>query len=122
MKALLDEQLSSAIAAELRSRGLDVEAVTERPELVRKSDDEIVACAALEGRAVVTNNVKDFRPIVAKRLLEGQSHGGLILLPARRSRTRAATVGLADRIEAIMRANPDGVADSERWVPPSRSG
>lgn len=118
MKALLDEQLSSEIAAALRGRGLDVEAVTERPELVRKSDNEIAEVAALEGRAVVTNNVKDFRPIAAQQLVDGRGHGGLILLPAKRSRTRAAAAMLADGIEAIMRANPGGIADSEHWMPP----
>lgn len=118
MKALLDEQLSSEIAVELRSRGLDVEAVTERQDLVRKSDEEILEAATLEGRAVVTNNVKDFRPLAASRLADGRGHGGLILLPAKRSRTRDAAAALADGIETVLRANPDGIADSERWVPP----
>jgi hypothetical protein len=117
VKALLDEQLSSEIAASLRSRGLDVQAVSERPDLVRRSDEEIVAAAAAELRAVVTNNIKDFRPIAARRLADGSGHAGLILLPAKRSRTRAAAGHLADGIEGIMRSNPDGVVDSERWVP-----
>jgi Domain of unknown function (DUF5615) len=117
---LLDEHLSSEIAVELRSRRLDVEAVTERADLVRRPDVALVEAAAQEGRAVVTSNVKDFRPIAAQRLIDGHGHGGLILLPAKRTRTRAATGRLADAIEAIMRANPDGIAGSERWVP--RSG
>jgi hypothetical protein len=119
VKALLDEQLSSEIAAQLRSRGLDVEAVTERPDLVRRSDEEILASATAEMRAVVTNNIQDFRPIATRRLADGRGHAGLILLPAKRSRTRAAAGHLADSIEAIMRAHPDGIADSEQWVPPA---
>lgn len=119
MRALLDEQLSSEIAAELRSRGLDGEAVTQRPDLVRKSDEEVMEAALAEGRSVVTNNVKDLRPIAARRLADGRGHGGLILLPAKRSRTRAAVGALADGIEAVMRASPDGIADSERWVRPA---
>lgn len=118
MRELLDEQLSGAIATELRSRGLDVEAVCERPDLIRRSDEEVMAAATAAARAVVTNNIKDFRPIAARRLAEGSGHGGLVLLPARRSRTRAAARALADAIEAIMRADPGGLADSERWVPP----
>lgn len=121
MKALLDEHLSGSLAAELRSRGLDVEAVVERPELVGRSDDEIVDFASTAGRAVVTNNVKDFRPIAAARLADGRGHGGLILLPAKRSRTRAALISLADGIAAVMRANPDGIGGSERWVAPVAS-
>lgn len=62
MKALLDQQLSRAIAEGLRAAGLDVEAVTERPGLTGKSDQQILSAATIEGRAVVTNNIKDFRP------------------------------------------------------------
>lgn len=74
--------------------------------------------AAAEGRAVVTNNIKDFRPIAARRIADGRGHPGLILVAARRSRSQAATGVLADAIEAIMRSYPDGVADSEHWIPP----
>ncbi len=116
MRALLDEQLSKAIAATLRGRGLDVVAVTERPELIELSDEEVLGIAATEGRAVATNNVKDFRPIAAERLRRRTGHGGLILLPSRIARTKAATGALADAIEAIMRAYPDGIEGSERWI------
>ena len=118
MKALLDEQLSKEIAAELRSRGIDAEAVCERPDLVGKPDAELMDVGAAQGRAPVTNNIKDFRVIAAERLTDGRGHAGLILLPAKRSRTRAAAHALADGIEAIMRANPGGIPNSERWVPP----
>jgi hypothetical protein len=119
VRALLDEQLSSQIAVELRSRGLDAVAVTERADLVRTSDEQVLAAATAERRAVVTNTIKDFRPLAAARLAAGRSHAGLILLPARRSRTRAAVTALANGIEAVMRANPDGIADSERWLAPT---
>src|ERR1039458_8586947 len=65
VKALLDEQLSVEIAQELRRRGGDVEAVTERPELLRASDERLMALAMQEDRAVVTNNLRHFRPIAA---------------------------------------------------------
>ena len=68
MRALLDEQLSHQIAQLLRERGLDVMAVTERQEA---SDREVFEVAAGERRAVVTNNIKDFRPIAAERIAGG---------------------------------------------------
>ncbi len=120
VKALLDERLSSEIAVELRRRKLDVEAVAERPELVGSSDQAVMDAAAAEGRAVVTNNITDFRPIAARRIASGQGHCGLILLPAKRSRTRAAAGLLADAIESVMRASPPGIPDTERWAPPFR--
>ncbi len=82
-------------------------------------DEQVIEVAAGEGRAVVTNNIKDYRPIAADRLTQGSGHAALILLPSTRSRSRAAGQVLADGVERIMRDNPDGLADSERWVAPS---
>jgi hypothetical protein len=123
VKALLDEQLSGLIAQLLRERGLDVQAVSERPELLQAADRDPLDLAQREGRAVVTNNIKDFRPLAAERLLDGRGHAGLILLPAQRSRRRDATDALADAVEAVMRAHPDGIERMEHWVaPPTAPG
>jgi uncharacterized protein with PIN domain len=117
VNALLDAQLSHAIARLLRERGLDVDAVTTRDDIAdNTSDAEIMEIAAAEGRVVVTNNIKDFRPIAARRLQRGQGHAGLILVPSARRRTKAANAALADEIEKILRGNPDGLAGSERWL------
>jgi len=118
VKALLDEQLSPQIAALLRHRGLDVEAVAERLDLVGRSDALIFEAACREGRAVITNNIKDFRPLAAQWLAQGRVHAGLILLPSSRTRTRAAIPVLADRIASVLQDNPDGLASSERWIGP----
>jgi hypothetical protein len=67
---------------------------------------------------VITNNIKDFRPLAAQRLAQGRVHAGLILLPSSRTRTRAAIPMLADRIASVMQDNPDGLASSERWIGP----
>jgi predicted nuclease of predicted toxin-antitoxin system len=119
MKALLDEQLSPRIAELLRHRSHDVEAVVDRRDLAGRSDRVILEVAVEEERAVITNNVKDFRPLAAERLARGESHAGLILLPARRTRTRAAVEMLADSVDQIVRAHPDGLWATERWVPPA---
>jgi Domain of unknown function (DUF5615) len=118
VKALLDEQLSPPIAALLRQAGFDIEAVAERPDLVGRSDTVIFEVACSEGRAVITNNIKDFRPIATQRLAQGRVHGGLVLLPSSRTRTRDANAILADGIASVMRDNPDGLASSERWIGP----
>jgi hypothetical protein len=118
VKVLLDEQLSVEISQELRRRGGDVEAVTERPELLRASDERLMEIAMQENRAVVTNNLRHFRPIAAQRLAQGKQHAGLILLPSNRARSREATGMLADAIEAVMRAHPDGIPDAEHWIAP----
>lgn len=118
MKALVDEQLSPQIAAILRQGGFEGEAVADRPDLAGRSDLAIFEVACTEDRAVITNNIKDFRPIAAQWLAQGRVHAGLILLPSARTRTRAAVTMLADRIAAVLRDNPDGLAGSERWIGP----
>lgn len=116
MKALVDEQLSPRIAALLRQAGHDVVAVAERPELIGKSDAALLEVATEEERAVITNNVKDFRPLAAARLAEGRSHAGLILVPSARSRTRAAAAPLAAAVRRLLDDHPGGLAGSEQWV------
>lgn len=118
MKALIDEPLSPDIAKLLRDRGHDVEAVAERPDLVGRPDRVIFEVAAAEGRAVVTNNVKDFRPLAAECLAQGRTHPGLILLPSVRARTRPAVSALADAIEGVLMAKPGDLTSSERWIGP----
>lgn len=118
MKALLDEQLSPHIAVLLREAGYDVQAVAERPDLLGRSDRLVFETASSEGRAVITNNVQDFRPLAAEWLAQGNVHAGLILLPSSRSRTKDAIAALADRIQAVLRDNPGGLNGSERWIGP----
>ena len=118
MKVLLDEQLSPQIARLLRERGLDAQAIVERTDLPHAPDHEVIEIASREQRAVMTNNVKDFRPLAAERIANGRGHAGLILHPASRGRSRDATGTLADAIEAVMRAHPDGIPDAEHWIGP----
>jgi hypothetical protein len=116
LKILLDAHFSPDVADLLVQRGHDVDAVLLRADLANDSSDAVVmAVAHAEGRAVVTNNVKDFRPIAAQRIASGHSHSGLILVPANRPRSRSASGSLADAIEQVIRANPGGIAGSERW-------
>src|SRR5260370_8006238 len=63
-RLLLDEMFSPAIAAALRDLGQDVIAVAERGELRAMSDDDVFAWAISQRRWLLTQNVKDFRPIL----------------------------------------------------------
>lgn len=116
MKVLLDEQLSVHIAERLRRSGFDAIAVTERVDLIRQADQRLLEVGLIENRAVVTNNIRDFRPLAARRVVEGLGHAGIVLLPSRRHRTKSATVRIADAIASIMQAHPDGLANTERWL------
>ena len=118
MRAILDEQLSPQIAILLRRAGYDVDAVAGREDLAGRSDRIIFEVACSEGRAVVTNNIKDFRPLAAEWLAQGRVHAGLILLPSARTRTRDAIAAVAGAIENVLRDHPDGLSGSERWIGP----
>jgi len=118
VRAILDEQLSPQIAMLLRKAGYDVDAVADREDLVRRNDRFILEAACREGRAVVTNNIKDFRPLAAEWLAQGRVHAGLILLPSTGTRTRHAIASVAAAIENVLRDHPDGLRGSERWIGP----
>lgn len=117
MKALLNAHLSPRLAQALRDRGHDVHALTERDDIPDCAADSVVMdVAAAEGRAVVTNNIKDFRSIAASRIISGDGHGGLVLIPHTVARSRAATAGLADAIDSLISLHQAGIANTELWL------
>jgi hypothetical protein len=97
---LLDEMFTDDIAQQLRTKGYDVISVVTDPALMGLPDDQILAYAAAEGRALVTANVKDFVPLDARYRAADQSHAGLILVstktfPQNRGFPSAVTTALA---------------------------
>ncbi len=79
MKLLLDEMISWRIAAELRSRGHDVVAVKrDRPFLESRVDRTVLDAAAVEQRAVVTNNVRDYRIAHERMQARAAEHYGIV--------------------------------------------
>ena len=119
MKLLLDEMFSPAIAAELRSRGHDVVAIKEHPELQAKSDPDVVSLARAEQRAIVTNNVRDLRPLHAELVATGkEGHAGMVFVPANVPRTKAATGELVAALEAKLTEYPgqDSLTHGETWI------
>ena len=81
MRLLLDEMISATVAEQLRSRGHDVVAVQDDGhEHLRGIDDcLLLAHAAEQRRAVVTDNIPDFVRCHNRRLERGQRHYGLLL-------------------------------------------
>ena len=77
---LLDEMFSDVIAQQLRARGYDVISVVADPALTGLPDDQVLAYATTERRAVVSANIKDFVPLDGRYRAAGQSHAGLILV------------------------------------------
>jgi len=109
----------AAVVEQLRRRGRDVVAVTERKELRTLADSAIFAEAQTDRRAVVTENVADFVPIADAADQRGRPHHGLVLIdPAKFPRGDRRTVGrLVRELERLMAEFPQDEAVSTRhWL------
>jgi hypothetical protein len=84
VKLLLDEMHSPAVAKQLRAGGHDAVAVKERPELIGTADDEVLVAGTAEGRALVTEHVKDFAILTQRWMEAGQRHAGIVFTHPRR--------------------------------------
>lgn len=111
---LLDEMFSDVIAQQLRAEGYDVVSVVAHPALVGLPDDQILAYATTEGRALVTANIKDFMPLDSRYRAAGQTHPGLILVstktfPQNRGFPAAITAALKSLLSGTDKVQPGQV-------------
>ena len=84
MKLLLDEMHAPAVAARMRHGGHDALAVKERADLIGLADEDLLRAAKADGRAVVTENIKDFALHHRRISASGLSHSGMVFTHARR--------------------------------------
>jgi hypothetical protein len=111
---LLDEMFTDDIAQQLCSQGYDVISVVADPALIGLPDDQILAHATTEGRALVTANIKDFIPLETRYRAADQSHAGLILVstktfPQSRGFPSAVTTALAALLGNTAKIQPGQV-------------
>ena len=110
MKLLLDEMYPPAVAEQLRARGHDVVSVHEANyrRLESAPDEKLFAAALAEDRALVTENVPDFRRLDAEALARGEPHAVLIFTSNRQfPRGQPATTGrLVAAIHTILGQSP----------------
>jgi predicted nuclease of predicted toxin-antitoxin system len=119
VKLLLDEMLTPTIARELTARGHDVIAVASNPAHEALSDPDVLALARSQQRAVVTNNVRDFRPLHVEAVTAGgPGHYGIIFMPSSYRRTKADTGRIIAALEAklVEFSGTDDLADAEAWL------
>ena len=119
VKLLLDEMLSPAIAQQLRARGHDVEAIKGNPLHEALSDPEVMNLARKQGRALVTNNLVDFRPLHHEAIAPGgPGHYGMVFMPGSYRRTKADVGRIVDALEAKLAESPgdDALASGETWL------
>lgn len=121
MRLLLDEHYAPEIAEQLRRHGHDVVAVKERPHLIGRSDRVQFARLPDERRAIVTEDVGDYRPLLASAVRRGEKTFGLLCVNPRRFPRRRGEIGrLVAALDTVLRANPgdDDLVDAggEAWL------
>jgi hypothetical protein len=114
----------------MRCGGGDVISIVADPALVGLPDDQVLAYATTEGRALVTANIKDFVPLDGRYRAAGQSHAGLILVstkafPQNRGFPSAITTALAALLSGIPKIQAGQVlfltrAKSDPRPPPAQ--
>lgn len=122
-RLLLDEMHAPALAVELVRRGHDVLAVAAEPEWRALSDDELFhrcapgGAAPLAGRRVVTENVKDYRPLLLRAEESGLPTAGTLFTSSRRfPRSRRNPAPLIEALHAWL-TRPDAARRPlEDWL------
>lgn len=123
MKLLLDELYSPTIAEELRKTGHDVVSVQESDDLRGLDDRELWVRASAEGRALVTENVADFAPLVREAAAQGDRHLGVVFTSPRSMPRGVGTIGLyVDVLDAFLREHPgeEALLDQVAWLGPAQ--
>lgn len=119
LKLLLDEMLSPVIAERLRARGHDVEAIAGHAPRRALSDDEVLDLARSERRALVTNNLVDFRPLHHDAITPGgQGHFGMVFMAGDYRRTKADVGRIVSALCARLDEYPgeSDLANGETWL------
>lgn len=103
----------------LRERGLDAEAVDERPPLRGLADEELLVLAAREERALVSENVADFMRLYGEWGSSDRAHAGIVIaLSGRFSRTPAGYEALVAALLELASQRParEGLADAVHFL------
>lgn len=119
LKLLLDEMLTAVVAEQLRARGHDVEAINRHPAHEGLSDRDVLDLARLERRAVVTNNLVDFRVLHHEAITPGgPGHYGMVFLAGDYRRTKADIGRIVAALEAKLEQYPgdNGLVNAETWL------
>ena len=117
-RLLLDEHYGADIARALRAGGHDVVAVVEDAHLRSQPDAYLARWAADHGRRIVTENVKDFRPLLVAAHGTGSGAAALLCVPTRRfprgdgSRTRV----ILEALEQWLSAPDSSARPDEDWL------
>ena len=107
LRIYLDENVDTLLARRLRDEGYDAISALEAGRAHQRiPDEEQLAYAASEGRAIFSHNIKDYSPLAVAWSGTGREHSGIIL-------SRWRPVGdLVARFRVFASRYPDGMTDT----------
>lgn len=107
----LDEDVDVHVAALLKQSGFDVLTTLEAGRANKRiSDEDQLAFAVDQGRAIFTHNVKDFFVLASKWEAAGRSHCGIVVAP------HAFAPELAERWVLMQQVHPNGLSHIQYLV------
>src|SRR5436190_16949462 len=78
LRLYLDRHIKKQLAVDLRQRGYDV-LTTEEASMDTASDEDQLAFAAKQERAILTFNIRDFAPLHEQWTADARAHAGVIV-------------------------------------------
>jgi len=123
VKLALDHHYSPAIARELRNRGFDAIAISERGWQVL-SDAALLAVCADESRVLLTKNVPDFVALARDWQGQGRQHSGMIFTSDATMPRNAAWISayVTALVEVwVTQHDVDALPDQVTWLSPKSS-
>lgn len=118
VKLLLDTHHSPRAAERLRSEGRDVTAAADDQLLAALTDEELLRAAARDGRALVTENARDFDRIVRSWAPAGEHHAGVVFTSPRRYHRGSSGYpqNFAIALHKLLADPPEADADWVLWL------
>jgi predicted nuclease of predicted toxin-antitoxin system len=116
-RLVLDEMFSPDLAGALRDFGHDVAAAAEQPSLRAMTDEEVFGWAMAEGRWLLTENVRDFRPILLRALQASTPVTGILFTSSRTfPRSRKNPGPLISALHQWLENGPPAPPITEDWL------
>lgn len=118
VKLLLDVHHSPFVAERLQACGHDVLAAATDASLARLADEELLRAATRAGRAIVTENARDFDRIVRAWGATGEHHAGVVFTSPRRFHrgSTAYPANLVTALGALLNGPPKEEGDWVHWL------
>jgi len=116
-RLLLDEMFAPELAAELRRRGHRVTAVAETPALRAMNDPALFERAAENSEWLLTENVKDFRPLLMAAQAGNDPYVSLLLTSSRGfPRSRRNPSPLTEALTVWLERPDSRSPSAEEWL------